>query len=139
LYRQAQRLGGLRALALAGALGFALIQLSASSVFARMYDLQDFSATLRSLQNAGLPVAVDGEYHGQFHFAGRLREPLTELDGEQRHAWLAAHPDGWVVVFLRDDIPPAVTTLRFQAYRGGGLALMDAKNAARWWQGGVGN
>lgn len=89
--------------------------------YAAAYDTAPLSRQIAILQERGLAVANVGRYHGQFHFAGRLREPLVVIENDE--AWrrfLDSHPDGFVVTYAREK-PAAVRT-----------AVMSARFRSRW-------
>lgn len=120
-----------RVLALAA--GSALICGGALVAFARLtapaYDVTPAAQRIAEVVARGVPVAVVGDYHGQFQFAGRLREPLPVLRRDDVGGWLAGHPGGQLVVNVRrpPDPPPPDAWL----YRGGWLVLADAALWAR--------
>lgn len=43
------------------------------------------------------PLAVVGDYHGEFSFLSRLRRPLDQVPMADAGKWLAAHPDGTLI------------------------------------------
>ncbi|MEO6925920.1 MAG: glycosyltransferase family 39 protein [Rhodanobacter sp.] len=90
--------GELRRLALAGLVGvFALNALFTLTLWPH-WDLRPAAALLGDAAQAGHPIANLGNYEGEFHFAGRLTRPITELYGEQAlQDYARAHPDGLVV------------------------------------------
>ncbi|MEY3252417.1 MAG: hypothetical protein RL227_1390 [Pseudomonadota bacterium] len=93
------------------------------------YDLHAVAQRLARHQAAGQPVAVAGAHHGQWTFAGRLeRPPQTLATAAEVPAWLAAHPQGRVVLaYGLRGVPPAGTKAEFtQPYRGGWLAVLAA-------------
>lgn len=118
---------------LALAVGSAAICGMALVAFARFsapaYDVTPAARRIAEAVARGVPVAVVGDYHGQFQFAGRLREPLPTLERRAVDGWLAEHPDGRVVVNVRrlPDPPPPDVWL----YRSGWLMLADAALWAR--------
>lgn len=61
------------------------------------FDLRPMAQQLKSLEAQGRPVAHLGKYHGQFQFLGRLTRPLETVSDETAVAWLAQHPDGYLV------------------------------------------
>ena len=102
----------------------------APTVFAG-YELRPMARLIRTLQVKAQPIAILGEYHDQYHFAGRLEAPIQELDGgAELNAWQQKHPDGWVIVYAKTE-----TALReghpvlLQPYRGHFVALVDARSA----------
>ena len=56
---------------------------------------------LAALQEGKVPLAHLGKYHGQYNFAGRLREPIEILDPPEVKGWVAAHPGGQVLTVER--------------------------------------
>jgi 4-amino-4-deoxy-L-arabinose transferase-like glycosyltransferase len=119
-------------LALLGAATLALVQLAAMHSLGPRYDVKPMAQAIRQVQDAGKPVANAAKYHAQYQFAGRLEAPLAELTGAELPRWLAAHPEGYVVMYLEDSRDLAAISARHkQAYRGGAAVLVDATTAAR--------
>ena len=90
--------GELRRLAVAGLVGvLALNTLFTLTLWPR-WDLRPSAELLGRAEQAGQPLAFLGSYAGEFHFAGRLTRPITELYGEQALAdYARAHPDALVI------------------------------------------
>ena len=90
--------GELRRLAVAGLVGvFALNALFTLTLWPR-WDLRPAAHLLGDAERADHPLANLGNYEGEFHFAGRLTRPITELYGDQAlQDYARAHPDGLVV------------------------------------------
>lgn len=125
-WRPAGLMGRVQGLALAGAVLLVGLHVSVLRVAAPAYDLRAFGARLAELQAAGHPVAHVGKYHGQFHFPGRLRAPLTVIGPPAAADWARAHPDGYLVLYC-DQMPgPCASGERVQDYRG------DADDLALW-------
>jgi 4-amino-4-deoxy-L-arabinose transferase-like glycosyltransferase len=86
---------------------FLAIHLGLVAIAARDYDLEPVGDFLAFHQEAGHPVAHIGKYHGQYHFAGRLREPFEIVSTPQEaRRWLRQHPGGRVVGTFRGLPPP---------------------------------
>jgi 4-amino-4-deoxy-L-arabinose transferase-like glycosyltransferase len=68
------------------------------------YDATGIGAVLARAEADGKPIAHVYDYHGQFHFAGRLRKPIDVIDEDGAGDWSRAHPDGLVIDY-RDDAP----------------------------------
>ncbi len=96
------------------------------------YDARPIAAAIRSYQDKGFPVAHLGKYHDQFQFAGRLTQPLAELDGNGLKAWFSRHPQGMVVVYWDPRQPLPFTPLFSQPYRGKIALLLDAGQFAKY-------
>jgi hypothetical protein len=90
--------GEMRRLAVAGLLAtLALNTLFTLAVWPK-YDLAPSSQLLGAADAAQHPIGYAGNYDGQFHFAGRLRHPITELFGQQAvEDFARAHPDALIV------------------------------------------
>jgi 4-amino-4-deoxy-L-arabinose transferase-like glycosyltransferase len=119
-------------LALLGAAMLALVQMAAMRSIDPLYNIKPMAQAIKELQDQGLPVANAATYHAQYQFLGRLEAPLAELHGAAVPRWLAAHPQGYVVVYLNEKQQKleAIPARHRQAYRGGEVVLVDAKTAA---------
>jgi len=119
-------------LALLGAATLALVQLATIRSLGPLYDVKPMAQAIKQVQDEGRPVANAATYHAQYQFLGRLEAPLAELSGAELPRWLAAHPDGYVVIYLKDGRNlGAISARHKQAYRGGAAVLVDAPTAAR--------
>lgn len=65
----------------------------------RGYDLGELSRRISELQARGITVAHVGKYQDEYHFRGRLREPLVLLREETQLGWLQENPQAWVVSY----------------------------------------
>lgn len=95
------------------------------------YDVTPLATAIAGLQRQGVAIANDGVYHDQFHFAGRLEQPLTVLDDEPALvAWLAARPEAYAVLYLdRRAALPASGIAAQQPYRGERAVLASSAAA----------
>jgi hypothetical protein len=66
------------------------------------------------------------DYEGEFHFSGRLTEPLEVIGRDERAAveWSERHPEGYLVRYADAPRPGAVLTQRF---RGDWLSIERAR------------
>jgi 4-amino-4-deoxy-L-arabinose transferase-like glycosyltransferase len=120
----------LQALAVLGAAMLALVQAYLATSLAPAYDVHPIARQIRQLQDRGVPVANAGRYHAQFQFAGRLEQPLDQLQHGEILPWLDRHPNGVVVMYGRGENVPARNDMLFrQAYRGGVAMLLNAEQA----------
>jgi hypothetical protein len=107
------------------------VWLGTARLFNTSYPLVEVGRVLAEAQSRGLPIAHAGEYSGEFHFAGRLRAPLSSLESDRIESWAAAHPTG-VVVTYANAWQPRVTgpsTLLLQAqYRDSEVQVMSAQD-----------
>lgn len=115
----------LPALALLGAALYACALCFVSGNLWQRYDVHPIAGEIRKLQERGVPVANNGFYHAQFHFAGRLERPIDELlEASEIAPWFAAHPDGVLIMYFT---PKEGETARFgQPYLGEHALLLDA-------------
>jgi 4-amino-4-deoxy-L-arabinose transferase-like glycosyltransferase len=85
---------------------FALvIQIGVNRVAARHNDWRPLALQIRQLQDRGITVAAI-KYNPEelFEFFGRLPQPLV-VNTANGPAWLAAHPDGWLLTANRQVSP----------------------------------
>jgi len=119
-------------LALLGAAAMGLVQLTAMRSVEPLYDVKPMALAIKQVQDEGRLVANLATYHAQYQFLGRLKAPLVELSGAEAAPWLAAHPEAYAVIYLKDRETLVATAARHkQAYRGGAAVLVDAQTAAR--------
>lgn len=127
--KPADALADVRAIAVATLLSIAAFFGAADLLLREPYDVARTAAQIAREQAAGREVAIVGDYHGQWHLAGRLHRPLIEIETGELQGWLAAHPGGRVVVIVRrGDQPPTGLQPVFEQrrYRGGRLLIFGA-------------
>lgn len=90
-----------RALAFATAGSIVVLGAGVLPAIAPYADPRPAAARLAALEREGVPLAHLGKYHGQYNFAGRLRQPIEILDPPELAPWVAAHPRGEVIVVER--------------------------------------
>ncbi len=117
------RPGGVAALATAWATLLAALHLALAPGLALAYDTRPAARVLARLEAEGRPVAHAAKYHGQFHFAGRLRRPLEPVLAPGLAAWARAHPEGAAVVYYPT---PALARRRLAEGRAAGAAPLFA-------------
>lgn len=118
-------------LALLGAASVALVQLAAAPSIEPLYNIKPLAQAIKQVQDEGRPVANAARYHAQYQFLGRLEAPLLELQGVDLTQWLASHPEAYAVIYLKDTQDLNLIPARHkQPYRGGAVALMEARAAA---------
>lgn len=101
-------------LASAGLLAVVLLYGAYAVTLWPRFDLRPAAQQIAVLQQAGVPVAHLGNYHAQYHFLGRLREPLAVvLTEEQLTHWRRDNPHGWLVHYQRE---PSAAELRRAAF-----------------------
>lgn len=103
------------------------------------FNLQPAADVLARAQARGQPIANLESYDGQFHFLGRLTQPIQPLHTEtELQGWAAAHPNGLIISYpeslTRTTMHHAVYT---QPFRGVWMAIwsvpaLTAAHADRW-------
>jgi len=94
------------------------------------YSMQAFADRLAAVEQAGAPVAHWLEYHGDFHFLGRLRQPFTEIGSQQAlREWMEAHQPGYVVLVRQPDPSISEEGAEFAQFYRGSRRLMLWKSA----------
>jgi 4-amino-4-deoxy-L-arabinose transferase-like glycosyltransferase len=69
---------------------------------ANSYNMAPTAQAIGALQAKGVKVAHLGEYHAEYHFVGRLEQPLVIHESyEALKTWVVSHPHAWVL--LRKD------------------------------------
>ena len=124
--------GELRRLAVAGLVGaFALNALFALTLWPH-WDLRPTAQLLGDAERAGQPLAVLDKYEGEFHFAGRLTHPITELYGDKAlQDYADAHPTALVVVRSNKPTPADLRyALLVQSFRSSWLVIWPATSLA---------
>ena len=84
-------------------LATALLHAGATPLIHEQFDFTPTARLLREAQRTGTRVAFLGEYQLQFHFAGRLREPLEVVDEAAARTWAQQHPQDLIVVNWRNE------------------------------------
>lgn len=74
------------------------------------YELNGAAQVLAKAQQQGVAVAHVGAYRGQYHFVGRLTQPLEIVSPQQLELWGVGHPDGLVVTYQNSWQPRATGT-----------------------------
>lgn len=112
--------------ALATSAACLMLQIAATGLSGLLFDVSTLSERLAEAERNGSPLANVGKYRGQFHYYGRLEEPIQRIRPTELEAWLAEHPTGRVVVYLPLDRVYAGPgrVLVQQRYRGKQAALI---------------
>lgn len=97
------------------------------------FDMRPTARLLGSAEHDGKSVGYEGNYAGQFDFAGRLTQPIEMLtDDHSVQAFARTHPDGFIVTR-----PETLTTadlqdaLLIQPFRSSWVVVWSAKVLAR--------
>lgn len=90
--------GEMRRLATAGLLGALALNTLFTLAWWPRYDLHPTAQLLRQAQGGHRSVAYAGGYDGQFHFDGRLTQPIKEVYSPATiEAFARKHPDGLII------------------------------------------
>lgn len=90
------------ALALCTPILVLMLHLALGRGFHREYDLKPMAQQVHAWQQEGTAVAYHGSaYYGQFHFLGRLSEPVANPENrEELREWLSQNPDGRMLLVV---------------------------------------
>jgi 4-amino-4-deoxy-L-arabinose transferase-like glycosyltransferase len=91
------------------------------------FDVAAVAAELAHAEAENRPVAITYDYHGQYHFAARLRRPIHATTKDDVIAWARANPEGIIVDYRSED--PATYPVRppyTERYRGRHVILWPA-------------
>ena len=78
------------------------VHLALKPMLNKAYDLTPLAHELARLESQGFPLAHVSKYHGQFHFLGRLNNPITVIgqDNDSRILdWAKRTPKGKVITY----------------------------------------
>jgi 4-amino-4-deoxy-L-arabinose transferase-like glycosyltransferase len=91
----------------------------------RRYDLAPAARYLKGVEESGHPIAYLGRYQGEFHFLGRLQQPIAELKPDGIEAWARSNSGGLLVQQGRraSNFPGAI---RRWPYRDGYITMRAA-------------
>jgi 4-amino-4-deoxy-L-arabinose transferase-like glycosyltransferase len=102
-----------------------LVHLFVFSAAIPAYDLKAVSTLIKGLQSEGRAVAWRQKYHSQFHFLGRLRQPVLVVKNQPLPDWFSEHPNGVMIMTHKMRPPANLKPVFWQPYRGGYLAVWD--------------
>jgi hypothetical protein len=114
------------ALGSASVLAVVIVIAGVIHVAAPAYDLQALSRFVAQKQAAGEAIANNANYHGQFHFFGRLQSPLERVRDKHVLQWAQQNPAGWIIFYAETPEPPRDSDVFWQPYRGGSIAVRPA-------------
>lgn len=109
-----------RTAAISGLMAVAVIglHLAVKPVVLASHDFRAFSERLKEFEDRGHRFVTFGKYHGQFHFLGRLTQPIAVVDGPANlEKWLADQSKA-MVVSLKRDLPPGAAPSAQVRFRG---------------------
>ena len=83
-------------------LALALLHAAVTPLLRAQFDFTPTATLLGDAERAGTKIAFLGEYQLQFHFAGRLHDPVEVVDEAAARAWAQRHPRDLIVVNTLD-------------------------------------
>ena len=91
----------------------------------KAYDLRKISMYLSKMQSQGYVIANYGKYHGQFHFLGKLKQPIIETGDGSIKKWLIRNPRA-KIISVQKEISTQIPKPDFiQKYRGKYILVWD--------------
>lgn len=98
------------------------------------YDVRPIGSAMKRLEDAGIPMAYVGRYHGTFNFVGRLQASPQVTSRELLSDWFARHPEGRAIVIFNRSYPLRDLKPEYlQHYRGGQIAIVSREHWESWW------
>jgi hypothetical protein len=71
------------------------------------YNLRPAALMIKSYNEQQIPTAFVGDYQGQFHFLGRLTQPLQVITLNDTSAWAEQHPNGYLIYLEKNQAEQA--------------------------------
>ncbi|UCH53280.1 MAG: glycosyltransferase family 39 protein [Pseudomonadota bacterium] len=84
-------------MAIVGTLFVVLAVLGLGVEFDRQWSVTGTAQYLSGVERAGRPIAQIGDYHGEYHFAGRLTRPIAVLSAARANQWAENYPNGVII------------------------------------------
>ncbi len=110
----------------------AVIAISGSffEIKAGRYDTKPAAQAIAALMAENSPIAFYGsKYHGQYHFAGRLKQPFSVIaSSEELTAWAKQNQAGFIIVTYKDDEAPSLPLLSHHyPFKGQNIGLLSCR------------
>jgi hypothetical protein len=117
-------------MAVASAMAVVLASLALGWQLDALWRIDGTAQFLAQAEHARRPIAQVGDYHGEYHYAGRLTRPIAVIPAAHVPVWAAANPDGVVVAASARWRPttPGARLLHEAAYRDSALIVWDASS-----------
>lgn len=94
------------------------------------YDTKPAARKIAGLMEENRAIALYGnKYHGQYHFGGRLKQPITVLPNlKVLYRWARQHQDGYILISYKDaeSLPASIFSDRYP-YKGRNIALLASR------------
>ncbi len=98
-------------------------------VKAERYDTAAAAQAIGALMDENRAVAFYGsKYHGQYHFSGRLKQPITVIsDFSGLSDWAEHHQTGYIIVTYKDAEAPTPSLIsRHYPFKGQNIGLLSS-------------
>ncbi|MEX2450972.1 MAG: glycosyltransferase family 39 protein [Rhodospirillales bacterium] len=104
------------------------IHLIALPMLERNFDISCLAEKLGDWERQGIPLANVNKYHGEYHFSGRLKNPMTVIGDHKpdMDIWIHAFPNGKAVSY-HYKLPTDAEPVYVQPYKGKFIAVWDAE------------
>lgn len=107
-----------------------LFMLMMATFTASRYDTQPAAETIAALMDENRAIAFYGsKYHGQYHFAGRLKQPITVVSNfTDLYDWAEHYQSGYIIVTYKDANawPPSLIHDHYP-FKGQHIGLLSCK------------
>ena len=100
-------------------------------IMSKGYDLRKISIYLSTVQRQGYIVANYGKYHGQFHFLGKLEQPIIETGDGDIKEWLFQNPLAKIISVQNQIRTQSPKPDFMQKYRGKYILVWDRATLMR--------
>ncbi len=103
-----------------------VLHLALSPVLHARYNMEPLAIQLKSWEDAGIPVAFFGKYHGQYQFLGRLTRALPVLGHKNNDValYLQKHPNSRIITYYKKQ-PEKGTPVVVYPFRQGVTVVWD--------------
>ncbi|TRW94236.1 ArnT family glycosyltransferase [Candidatus Methylobacter oryzae] len=94
------------------------------------YDTKPAAQTIAALMDQNSDIAFYGsKYHGQYHFSGRLKQPITVVpDITDLYAWAGHHQSGYIIVIYKhsESLPESLISYHYP-FKGQNIGLISCR------------
>jgi hypothetical protein len=94
------------------------------------YDTRPAAQTIAALMDDNRAIAYYGsKYHGQYHFAGRLKQPITVIAslGDLRN-WAEHHQTGYIILTYKDSETLSESLISYHyPFKGQNIGLLSCR------------
>ena len=111
---------------------FIFLNITFNIFFEKRYNLKIASKKIEKLITSYNKIVYIGKYHGQFHYLGKIKEPIETIEGNKVSEWISNNPKGYIIYNhkLKKDLYD-ITVYFKQAYRGRVLAIWTSEEASK--------